>query len=688
MEFIISFLMLVFVIVISTVLSKKFTRIPLALFQITLGALASWLPLHISLEFEPEVFMICLIAPLLFGDARVTSRKELWVYRKPIVLLAIGLVIITVIGLGYFIHLLLPSLPLAAAFALAAVLSPTDAVAVKSITRGLKLPKGLMAILEGESLLNDAAGIVSFKVALAVVLTSVFSVESAALNFVFVSVGGFVAGLLLGFGFVRLRLTLRQLGFEEVNSLVAIQLITPFVIYILAEELHVSGILAVVAAGIIHGIERDRLKQTSTKIQLTSMTTWSVLSYILNGLVFVLLGFLLPDVLQGLIASKEVTLGLALGLTLVITACLFIIRYVWVYLLHRNFAVHEEADGEIGHDSTNNRLDVKQTSRSRYAFLAATCGIHGTITLATALSIPYELPNGSPFPLRDTILFIASGVILLSLIFATVILPLISKNPEENTVVETTLSSEAANTLIINRTSQFLRTSASGPTPALVKVLADLEEQLRYIKTGRILRYSSTTLKHLQNIARDAEKKKLQQMIHEGLLSPQLEILFPIFHQPQELYSVRSTFRRWWNRFKLNRFKQRLKMFEQAAPGSEMYKRSQKAADLINELHKVEGVLQAAAAQALRLAASDANRPEVLVLMKYYSQKNQQDDAVIADSDGYEQQLKNLQLQSIQFKRDLIQELGESEQISENLVYELLQPINYDEMLLLGNSEE
>ncbi|ASA19880.1 Na+/H+ antiporter [Paenibacillus donghaensis] len=687
MEFIISFLMLVFVIVISTVLSKKFTRIPLALFQIILGALASWLPLHISLEFEPEVFMICLIAPLLFGDARVTSRKELWSYRKPIILLAIGLVIITVIGLGYFIHLLLPSLPLAAAFALAAVLSPTDAVAVKSITRGLKLPKGLMAILEGESLLNDAAGIVSFKVALAVVLTSVFSVESAALNFVFVSVGGFVAGLLLGFGFVRLRLTLRQLGFEEVNSLVAIQLITPFVIYILAEELHVSGILAVVAAGIIHGIERDRLKQTSTKIQLTSMTTWSVLSYILNGLVFVLLGFLLPDVLQGLLASKEVTLGMALGLTLVITACLFIIRYVWVYLLHRNFVTHEAGE-DIGHNSVNNRLDVKQTSRSRYAFLAATCGIHGTITLATALSIPYQLPNGSPFPLRDTILFIASGVILLSLIFATVILPLISRNPEERTVVETTLSSEAANTLIINRTSQFLRTSASGPTPALVKVLADLEEQLRYIKTGRILRYSSTTLKHLQNIARDAEKKKLQQMIHEGLLSPQLEILFPIFHQPQELYSVRSTFRRLWNRFKLNRFKQRLKVFEQAAPGSEMYKRSQKAADLINELHQVEGVLQAAAAEALRLAATDANRPEVLVLLKYYSQKNQQDDAVTADRDIYEQQLKNLQLQSIQFKRDLIQELGESEQISEKLVYELLQPINYDEMLLLGNSEE
>ncbi|WP_139993393.1 Na+/H+ antiporter [Paenibacillus paridis] len=682
MEFLISFLALIAVIVMATVLNKKYPKIPLALFQIGLGALVSWLPLHVSLEFEPEVFMICLIAPLLFGDARVISRKELWAYKRPILLLAIGLVIITVIGLGYFIHLLLPSLPLAAAFALAAVLSPTDAVAVKSITKGLSLPKGLMAILEGESLLNDAAGIVSFKVALAVVLTSVFSVQSAALNFAFVSIGGFFAGLVLGFLFVKLRLTLRQRGFEEVNSLVAIQLVTPFIIYIIAEELSVSGILAVVAAGIIHGIERDRLQQTSTKIQLTSITTWSVLGYILNGFVFVLLGFLLPEVLQGLIESKEITIGKALGLTFTIAVCLFLIRYLWIFLLHRNFAARET-------DSRGKRLKPKLGSRGGYAFLAATCGIHGTITLATALSVPFEISEGTPFPLRNTFLFIASGVILISLVFATVVLPFISRNPEEQDAEEMPLTAEAAHKLIIKKTIHHLKAEYSPNQPgATAKVIADLEEQLRYIKTGKALQYSSSKIKEFQQIGREAELDKLNQMIEEGLLSPQLKVLFPLFHQPQELFTLRSIFRKLWYNFKMYWIKRNLKRLDKVDPSSDLYKKAKKAKDLIVELKSVEDKLQQAAVEEIRSQATEDDRFEAMLVIRHYSRRVEQAKASKIDSEKFQHEVKGIQLRSIQVKRDQIQELEETKQISSEMVFELLQTINYDEMLLLDNSEE
>ena len=252
-------------------------------------------PIPLKLDFEPEIFMVIIIAPLLFWDGYNASRKALWRYKKTITLMAVGLVLVTVIGLGFFIHSLVPMMPLALTFALAAILSPTDAVAVKSIERGMTLPRGLLPILEGESLLNDAAGLVAFKVAVGVVLTGYFSPINATGEFLLMSIGGIL--------FVSGRLLLRRYGFEEVNSLVAIQLITPFLIYILGEFLGVSGILTVVAAGIIHGIERNRLQQTTTKLQIVTNNIRLVLGYLLNGLVFVLLGFLLPSVFAGLASS-------------------------------------------------------------------------------------------------------------------------------------------------------------------------------------------------------------------------------------------------------------------------------------------------------------------------------------------------------------------------------------------------
>ncbi|MFD0617044.1 Na+/H+ antiporter [Paenibacillus sp. GCM10027629] len=676
MEFVIPLLGLIGVIVVATVLNKKFPRVPLALFQILLGAMVSWLPfIPLTLEFEPEVFMVCLIAPLLFSDARVTSRKELWVYRKPILFMALGLVLITVIGLGYAIHILIPSMPLAAAFALAAVLSPTDAVAVKSITQGLPLPSSLMPILEGESLLNDAAGIVSFKVALAVVLSGVFSVQAATFNFLIVSIGGILAGLICGFLFVKLRLSLRQNGFEEVNSLVAIQFITPFVIFIIAEELAVSGILAVVAAGIIHGIERDRLQQTSTKIQITSSTTWSVLSYLFNGFVFVLLGFLLPEVVHGLLTSQEISIMVVLGFTLLISVGLFLIRYIWVYVLHRNFAAIE---GHEPHGEADN------VSRGRYAFLTATCGIHGTITLATAMSIPYELSNGTLFPYRNTILFISAGVILLSLIFATVVLPLTLRHATHHVKDEKSLLSiQEATQLILQRTIQLLHAeSDQGHKRATFRVIRELEEQRRMMEEGKASRLSSSVLRKLQEIAREAEMKKLTEMIEQGEVSSQLMMHYPVISEPQELYTVRSNLRRIWFGYKMYWMKKKLKKLSAAQLPPKLASRTKKMTEFVEELHRVKGGLRQAAIQAIQQHMTPDNRYEAMFMIQYYARLQQ---ATLSEEEeaNFMEKVSEVRLLSIQLKRDLVQKLEESEQITPATRLKLLQNMNYEEMLLL-----
>ena len=184
MSDIITLFSLLLLIVLSTILNKLFPKILLPVFQITLGLLISMFPLPLTLDFEPEIFMVIIIAPLLFWDGYNASRKALWRYKRPITLMAVGLVLVTVIGLGFFIHELVPMMPLALTFALAAILSPTDAVAVKSIVRGMSLPRGLLLILEGESLLNDAAGLVAFKVAVGVVLTGFFSPITASGEFI------------------------------------------------------------------------------------------------------------------------------------------------------------------------------------------------------------------------------------------------------------------------------------------------------------------------------------------------------------------------------------------------------------------------------------------------------------------------------------------------------------------------
>ena len=425
----------VIIVILGSFLNNLFPRIPAALFQIILGAAVTFIPnLPLHFEFESEMFMMLVIAPLLFTDGFNSSLKNIWLYKRPIIYMAIFLVLVTVIVVGSIIHLLLPMIPWAACFVLAAVLSPTDAVAVKSITKGMKLPKGLMAILEGESLLNDASGLVSFNIALAAVLTNTFSVANASYKFLVVAGGGAIFGLIIGIAFSYIKFIFSTKFADESNILVIFQLITPVIVFYLAEHIGVSGIVAVVITALVYNYQRKHhlLTVVSSDAAVTIDSTQQIASYVLNGFVFTFLGYLLPEIYHTVFNNREIDIVYGFIISLVIVLGLMIVRLTFVYFNYISFQPHHFTTArKTAKIILNRKFDKGNYSRFNYSLITSLCGIHGTVTLATALMIPVVTATGDNFPLRNTILFIASNVVLLSIVIGTIALPLVVKNEDE-----------------------------------------------------------------------------------------------------------------------------------------------------------------------------------------------------------------------------------------------------------------
>lgn len=400
--------------------------IPLPLVQIGAGALLAWPTLGFHVALNPELFLFLFLPPLLFADGWRIPKRELWRIRGPVVALAVGLVLFTVVIAGYFINWILPGIPLPVAFALAAVLSPTDAVAVSAITQG-KLPAPLMRMLQGEALLNDASGLVTFKFALAAAITGVFSLADASLSFVMVALGGLAVGVALSWLLGRLRMWMITRGWDDPATHVVFMLLLPFAAYVLAERLGASGILSAVAAGMMQSWLDLLPRQTSTR--LLNRSVWSLLEFAFNGLIFLLLGLQLPEIIKAVV-SHESTLWPALAWrcleVLAIFATLVLLRFVWVQSIWRSIGVLRRWRGKPA-------LVLVPTARS--CWLLTLGGVRGAVTLAGVMSIPLLMGPGQAFPERDLLIFIAAGVILLSLISAVIALPLllrgVAKSPDE-----------------------------------------------------------------------------------------------------------------------------------------------------------------------------------------------------------------------------------------------------------------
>jgi monovalent cation/hydrogen antiporter len=306
------------------------------------------------------------------------------------------------------------------AFALAAILSPTDPVAVGAMTAGAPLPARLLHILEGEALLNDATGLVCFSFAVTAALTGSFSLAGASLSFLVVGGGGALAGLVMTgiVGWLN-RWLVRRAG-EEPATQILISVLIPFAAYLAAESVHVSGILAAAVAGIaMHYGELSGRRLAATRIQ--RKVVWDTMQFALNGIIFILLGMQLPHML-GILPHVAATIGAGSAwrlsaYVLVVTLVLGALRFLWVWLSMHVTVFRAARRGEGG-----------AMPRTRLVTLAAAAGVRGAITLAGILTLPGAMPDGSAFPARDAAIFLAMGVILLSLLVASIGLPLLARN--------------------------------------------------------------------------------------------------------------------------------------------------------------------------------------------------------------------------------------------------------------------
>jgi len=388
--------------------------LPLPLAQIALGALITEIFRH-SVVLNPEIFFLLFLPPLLFLDGWRIPKGGTFRDKAAILELALGLVVFTVLGTGFLIHWLIPAMPAPVAFALAAILSPTDPVAVSSITARAPIPKRLMRILQGEALLNDASGLVCFRFAVAAALTGSFSLTSASLTFLWVVLAGLCmgVGITVAVSFAQRRLS-KHFG-DESGSPILINLLTPFGAYLLAEAVHGSGILAAVAAGITMSyVELSGQALANTRLQRAAV--WSTVQFALNGIMFVLLGEQLPGIFHGAVASVTQSGHLRPWWLAVyaftITLALALLRFIWVWTSLRLTMFRA-------------RQHREQVPSLHWRLVLATslAGVRGAITLAGVMTLPLLARDGSAFPARELAIFLAAAVIVLSLVMASIGLP-------------------------------------------------------------------------------------------------------------------------------------------------------------------------------------------------------------------------------------------------------------------------
>ncbi|WP_038900322.1 Na+/H+ antiporter [Dickeya dadantii] len=393
-------------------------QIPLPLMQIVLGAMLAWPQFGLHVDFNPELFMVLFIPPLLFADGWKTSTREFLHHMREILGLALVLVVITVVGIGYLLHWMVPEMPLVAAFALAAVLSPTDAVALSGIVGEDRIPKKLMGILQGEALMNDASALVSLKFAVAIAMgTMVFTVSGATLAFLQVALGGLLAGIGVTWVYSKSLSLLGHQNDDDAATQIVLLLLLPFAAYLIAEHFGVSGILAAVASGMT--ISRTQLlRQAPLNMRLRANGVWNMLEFVFNGMVFLMLGLQLPGVIEESIVQAELdptieTWMLFADIALIYCA-LLLLRFAWLWLM-KLYSRYVQ----------NKRPMLFADYTSREIWISTFAGVRGAITLAGVLSIPLFLSSGAPFPSRYQLVFIATGVILFSLLCGVIALPLL-----------------------------------------------------------------------------------------------------------------------------------------------------------------------------------------------------------------------------------------------------------------------
>ncbi|MGW9777500.1 cation:proton antiporter [Staphylococcus hominis] len=676
MEIFETILIFLAVVIVSSFVHTFIPKVPLAFIQIILGMILFILPVPVEFNFDSELFMLATIAPLLFVEGVNVSRVHLRRYIKPVMLMALGLVITTVIGVGLFIHLVWPDLPIGAAFAIAAILCPTDAPAVQAITQGKVLPKGAMTILEGESLLNDAAGIISFKIAVGILVTGAFSLFEAIQQFLIASIGGAIVGLFIGILLVRFRLTLTRRGIENINMYVFLQLLTPFVTYLVAELFHASGIIAAVVAGLVHGFERDRIAQTRTRLQLSYNHTWNILGYALNGFVFSILGFLVPEVIVKIIKSEPHNLLFLIGITLLVALAVYVFRFIWVYVLYPLFYLSVSPFQKLMNDEGTNTKE-KPPKRSMYALIMTFCGVHGTISLAIALTLPYYLQNHEAFKYRNDLLFISSGMVILSLVIAQIILPFVTKNAPQPKIGS--MNFKEARIYILEHVIDYLNKHSSFETSYRYgNVIKEYHDKLTFLKSVEKDDENSKELERLQRIAFNVETKTLEKLADEGEITESMLENYMRFAERTQVYRQASLIRRIIVGIRGLLLKRHIRTRTNAAS-------SLSVTENLMELSKINKRVHYNVVSRLVEEANEDNKLEVGMICDGYLMRIDNLSPSNFFNTRSEDSITKIKLNALREQRRILTELISDEEITEATALKLREAINYDEMVIVDS---
>ncbi|HDK3993089.1 TPA: sodium:proton antiporter [Staphylococcus aureus] len=678
MEIFETILIFIAVVILSSFVHTFIPKVPLAFIQIFLGMLLFITPIPVQFNFDSELFMVTMIAPLLFVEGVNVSRVHLRKYIKLVMMMALGLVITTVIGVGLFIHWIWPDLPIGAAFAIAAILCPTDAVAVQAITKGKVLPKGAMTILEGESLLNDAAGIISFKIAVGVLVTGAFSLVDAVQLFLIASIGGAVVGLLIGMALVRFRLTLMRRGYENINMFTIIQLLTPFVTYLIAELFHASGIIAAVVAGLVHGFERDRIMQVRTQLQMSYNHTWNILGYVLNGFVFSILGFLVPEVIIKIIKTEPHNLIFLIGITIVVALAVYLFRFVWVYVLYPYFYLAiSPFQKMMTKNDDDNPTTEKPPKRSLYALIMTLCGVHGTISLAIALTLPYFLAGHHAFTYRNDLLFIASGMVIISLVVAQVLLPLLTK-PAPKTVIGN-MSFKVARIYILEQVIDYLNQKSTFETSFKYgNVIKEYHDKLAFLKTVEKDDENSKELERLQKIAFNVETKTLESLVDEGQITNSVLENYMRYAERTQVYRQASLIRRMIVLLRGALLKRRVQTRVNSAS-------SLSVTDNLMELNKINKLVHYNVVSRLSKETTKDNTLEIGMVCDGYLMRIENLTPSNFFNSASEDTITKIKLNALREQRRILRELIDTDEVSEGTALKLREAINYDEMVIVDS---
>jgi Na+/H+ antiporter len=443
-------------------------RVPYPVFLVLGGLLIGFVPGLPTVEISPEVIFLVFLPPLLNYAAFFSSPRDLRRHLRPLLALAIGLVLFTTAAIALVAHALI-GLPWAAAFVLGAILAPTDPVAAEAIFRRLGVPGRVSTIVGGESLVNDGTGLVAYRLAVAAVVTGAFSVWEAGLDFLLVGGGGIILGLILAW--VVLPLWKRV---TDTSIFIALSVLTPYAVYVLAEEvLHVSGILAVVSYGLYRGWKDPSLfPNASTRIQ--NISFWNMLVFLLESLLFVLIGQQLPNIIEGI---SEYSVAQVLIYAALVYAALVGTRFFWFFAtpyLHPVF----------------DRLLRNRYLRAPWqeSLVMAWSGMRGAVSLAAALAVPLVTDTGEAFPVRDLILFLTFSAILATLVLQGLTLgPLIRwlrlrGDEEADTIAELKARREGAHAAL-ERLEQLGKDELVSPS-ALERMVEYNEERIQRYEAG------------------------------------------------------------------------------------------------------------------------------------------------------------------------------------------------------------